>query len=60
MLLLLTYLDLCLDVVYCHCLYMHVGGHVLLIELARMYEDMPFYRGECVMHWKIQVFRFFR
>ena len=55
----LTFLDICLGVVYCHCLCIHVCVHVLFIGLARMHEDMLFYRG-CVTHRNIQVFRFFR
>ena len=56
--LILTYLDICPGVVYCHCPCMHVHVHVLFIGLARMHEDMLFYRGECVIHRTIQVFSF--
>ena len=57
MLLLLTYLNLCPGVVYCHCLCMHVQVHVVFIQLARMHVDMLFYWGECVTHMKIQDFQ---
>ena len=35
----------------------HVCVHVLLIRMARMHEDMLFYKGECVTHRKIQEFQ---
>ena len=58
--LILTYLDICPGVVYCHCFCIHVHVHVLFIGLARMHEDMLFYRGKCVANRNIQVFSFFR
>ena len=38
-------------------LYIHVSVHVLLIGMARMHEDMLFYRAECVTHRKIEEFQ---
>ena len=32
-------------------------GSTCIVLLTRMHEDMLSYRGECVTHWEIQVFR---